>query len=466
MDSVRHHLGEAVVRRRPELAAGDQEALLNGILELIESYESKSHPGRRSNAAGTETPDSALRRRNRDEEGTPSQSDGIGFVVTCEPQGKILEVVRDGLGFGSGLASGIDFTAIVSPFHLRRALRFLRSIRQNRSSFDSALSVVGQSGMVQFFCYGFLVESQIVIIAAERRLTESVPPELSRVAEKRGAILGPVMKQLASWRESQLNAARPAAADHPPGTDAGGLAEPPVGHRTGAERGRLLEVAAHDLRNPVSGIMAACQYLMEDASNVLEPHQLMVLSSIESSTRLVLQLIQDLAEIPSIQLARPKLQLAPTDMVAVVDQVVSAVRPLADSMKVSVHVTVKGRMPPARVDAVLLGDALRGLFVNAIGPIPAEGVIETVIGLRKSEATIELRRYYAATAGQGRLATGTKPGEKGSPRKLADVHGALLLARTRRIVEAHGGTIRIESSVKGNSWTMAVPVDHPTRRKE
>ena len=40
---------------------------------------------------------------------------------------------------------------------------------------------------------------------------------------------------------------------------------------------QLLEVAAHDLRNPISGILAASQYLLEDARSVLDDTELALL---------------------------------------------------------------------------------------------------------------------------------------------------------------------------------------------
>ena len=74
-----------------------------------------------------------------------------------------------------------------------------------------------------------------------------------------------------------------------------------VGRLFGSSPFRLLEVAAHDLRNPVSSVLAATQYLIEDAGRRLETYHVTLLRSIESSAALMLQLLRDMLEIADSQ---------------------------------------------------------------------------------------------------------------------------------------------------------------------
>lgn len=456
MDSLRHHLGQGVARSRPELSLSDQQSLVDHLIQFIESYEAESQSTPLKTVAVEASRDTS--HNGRSEEGRRHlESGAIGFVIGCRPDGKITEVIQDGLGPGFRLAPEMDFTAIVSPFHARKATRFLRGIRPNHASFDCALSMAGQFGIVRLFCSGFAVGSVIVVIGTEEPLETSIPPDLSRLAEKKPGRLGPVLKELATWRKNQKSASTPSA-DRPHTSEGAASPEIAVNQSTHAGRRRLLELAAHDLRNPISGILAACQYLIEDASQALEPHQVLILCSIESSTRLALQLIQELAEIPSIQLGKLQLELRPTDLVAVVNDAVSAVRQLADTMKVKVRVRVREQIPSIAGDAIRLSEALHGLLVNAIGPLPAAGQIETIVGIRSGEVTILMNREYALAAGRPATPPGAHPGSRSSRRKLSDIHAALLLARTKRIVEAHGGTMRVESPGKHqSSWTVTLP---------
>ena len=464
MDRVRQNLGEAVARTRPDLTAEEQSNLIDQVLEFIDA-RNRAHSAPLKMVAVGEVQDIPSRTRTSDEaSGQFDPGTDIGFAIICERDGTVTEVIRDGLGLGSRLASGSDLIAVVSPFHVRRATRFLRSAYRTHAAFDCALSVSARSGMVRLYCSGVSVDLRTVIVATREPLALSIPQELVRLAEKRPDALGTMLKELAVWRKHGGSVVPAASGDL---TDRGqsATAEGEVRSRVAAAhsalpaRRRLLELAAHDLRNPVSGILAACQYLMEDASRFLEPHHIVVLCSIESSTRLALQLIQNLAEIPSIRLSKPQLELQPTDIASVLQEAVAAVRSLADMMKVKVHVRAKEQGPAFRGDPIRLGEALSGLIVNAIGSAHLGGRVEIVTSVRADEVSIAVHREYADSAGRSSLPAPGESAPKNSPRKLSDVHAGLLLARAKRILKAHGGTVRAEIHGKqGNSWTVTLPL--------
>jgi signal transduction histidine kinase len=56
-----------------------------------------------------------------------------------------------------------------------------------------------------------------------------------------------------------------------------------------------LHVAAHDLRNPISGILSASEFLLEDLPDAREEH-IAILRAIYTSSRFMLQLIDDIGE--------------------------------------------------------------------------------------------------------------------------------------------------------------------------
>ena len=77
---------------------------------------------------------------------------------------------------------------------------------------------------------------------------------------------------------------------------------------------QLLELAAHDLRNPISGILAAGQYLLEDAGAVLDEQHLAMLQSIDSSSRTMLRLIDDVIELANLESGELRLEIRATEI--------------------------------------------------------------------------------------------------------------------------------------------------------
>jgi len=464
MDYVRRYLGELVAQHRPDLSSVEQGSLIDEIIGFIAGYKpiSAEAPLKARAVHGVEDFTSRFPLTTSGDT-VLMKSVKIGFVVLCRPEGTVAEVICDELGLGPRLTPGGKLTAIVSPFHLRRAARFLRSVHQGHAAYDCELSILMRSGMVRLFCSGFATASGIVTIGTRGPLAVAIPYELARLAEERPETLAPVLKELAAWKDSKACGLRklsdqmsflhqrPAAV---PG-------EPPqiaAEHPSKPGRHRLLELAAHDLLNPVSGILAASQYLLEDTTRILEPHHIVVLSSIESSARLALQLIQNLTEISSIRWGKQQLDFRSTDIVGVVEHAVSATRALADSMKVRVHVTAKSPLPALLADPIKLGEALNGLIANAIGSSHAGSRIEIVVGARAGEATIVMHREGAVAADEPTPA-GNRPIAKGPKRGLSEVHAALSSAHAKRIVKAHRGTIRIDAhGSHGYSLTVTLPI--------
>jgi signal transduction histidine kinase len=209
---------------------------------------------------------------------------------------------------------------------------------------------------------------------------------------------------------------------------------------------QLLQLAAHDLRNPVSGILAASQYLIEDGARAFEPHQLTVLRSIESSARSMLRLLEEMVEISSIGAGgAAQLNLRYTDLGALVEHVVSINRSLADGERVSLELKVDGEVPALITDPAKLTNALEGLLVNAIRSSRAGGLVEVVVGSQGKNITIRVREDGQNNS-TGALRSLFHTPEPARPRRgLAAERAARALANAKHIVEAHHGAIRVET---------------------
>src|SRR5258708_9289773 len=115
--------------------------------------------------------------------------------------------------------------------------------------------------------------------------------------------------------------------------------------RAGFDPIQLLEIAAHDLRNPISGILAAGQYLLEDASPLLDEQHLAMLQSIDSSSRSMLRLIDDVIELANIESGELRLDIKATEIQPLMHQAVSASHAVANRERVPLVVGADGNAP-------------------------------------------------------------------------------------------------------------------------
>jgi len=246
-------------------------------------------------------------------------------------------------------------------------------------------------------------------------------------------------------------------------------ADPAGRHENGGfDPMQLLEVAAHDLRNPISGILAAGQYLVDDAGSVLDEHHLALLESIDSSGRSMLRLIDDVIELSHIESGTLRLDVQPTDIQPLLHRALLSSQPAADRKKVRLDVRAgtTGRLPALDIDPARIFRALDSLVTNTIKLTRAGSRIEVAIGSRAGKATISLTTDESSIAAHDLRALFNPFRKSRVNRPGVESGTALALAKMKRIIEVHGGAMRVQGG-KGMKWTvqLTLPLTQPAVEK-
>ena len=71
--------------------------------------------------------------------------------------------------------------------------------------------------------------------------------------------------------------------------------------KVSTEKSQVLGMVAHDLRNPLCGILNATEYVLQDAACLLGENDLTLLQAIESTSRLLLRVIDNMVEVSAIE---------------------------------------------------------------------------------------------------------------------------------------------------------------------
>jgi len=230
--------------------------------------------------------------------------------------------------------------------------------------------------------------------------------------------------------------------------------------RLNEEKNRLLGMAAHDLRNPLSVVSTASAFLLDSQGRLLpEARRTDFLRRINKSSAFMLKLIDDLLDVARIESGRLDLELEDCDLCGLVEDNLALNRVLAEKKGIRLVFAPGRGLPRLRLDPGKMAQVFNNLVSNALkfsGPgttvrISAArmngGVVVSVqdqgLGIPADELD-RLFRPFGTTSVRGTA------GEKST---------GLGLAITRKIVEAHGGTIRAESEVgNGSTFTFTLPV--------
>ena len=217
----------------------------------------------------------------------------------------------------------------------------------------------------------------------------------------------------------------------------------------------LLRAVSHDLRTPVTAIVAAGHALGSDSLTAGERTELST-AVVEEGERLA-ALVDKLLDLSRLQAGRAEPH---RDWVSVED-VLHAARDGLSDHGANVRLTIEPDVPPVRADAAHLERAFANLLENAVrysGGLPVSvqvrrsgpRVVARVVDQGPGIGAVERARIFEPFY-RGR-ATGREAG----------TGSGLGLAIAKGFVEANGGTISVESLPgQGSSFVVSLPIELP-----
>jgi PAS domain S-box-containing protein len=220
------------------------------------------------------------------------------------------------------------------------------------------------------------------------------------------------------------------------------------------DRDEMMAIVAHDLRNPLSTMSMAAQFLL-DISGTEKTVERRNLEVIRRAADRMNRLIGDLLDVKRIESGRLTIEPRPEDVITVVCDAVEMVRPLATSSSLRLRPVFEKELPKVLVDPARIQQVLSNLIGNAIKFTPSGGSI-TVRSARAPDGV----RIAITDTGPG-IAADQLPHLFGRfwQGRRTDRRGlGLGLAIAKAIVEAHGGRIWVESQLGvGSTFFFTVP---------
>jgi signal transduction histidine kinase len=222
----------------------------------------------------------------------------------------------------------------------------------------------------------------------------------------------------------------------------------PDGTEPQAEIWRLAGALVHQIRNPLTVIGTTVQYL-RDQRLLSEEHR-PLLEAAEAKVREMDEALEGL-----LTLSRPlALRQEPTAVEALLSEVAEFIQTRAAMHSVEVRVDAAAGTPEAMIDRRYLGQALLTLALGALEAMPGGGRL--VLAARPAADTGQVLLSVADT-GDG--LDGRDPAALLGPSDGGELRGARLgLAITRRLVEAHGGTLEASRDAAGGAtYILSLP---------
>jgi signal transduction histidine kinase len=227
-------------------------------------------------------------------------------------------------------------------------------------------------------------------------------------------------------------------------------------------KSEFLASMSHELRTPLNSIIGYTEIMLMGLDTELDPETLEDVQAIYDNGQHLLRIINDVLDLAKIEAGRLELNEEEVPVAALVDAASSSVTGLLVNKEkpVKFNVDVEKDLPTIYGDQVRLNQVINNLASNAVkftdeGHITLrafrdEGWIcleveDTGIGIAEEDLTTIFERFQQVDGSNARKQEGTGLG----------------LAITRHLVEMHGGTIKVKSTVgAGSTFTVRLPAEH------
>ncbi len=214
-------------------------------------------------------------------------------------------------------------------------------------------------------------------------------------------------------------------------------------------KAEFLAHVSHELRTPMASIQEGTHLLLDEIPGPLKADQRTTLLIMADSSRRLIHLISTILDLSKMEAGMMEYRIVPTELRRVADASVKKVQLLADSKHVQVFVEHPEERLWAKADSARIEQVLDNLLSNALKFSPEGSSVKIQITPDQKAGTLEVA---VSDSGPG-IAPEDLPHiferfyqGKNKP-KHAFAGSGLGLALAKKVVEAHGGRIWIESEI-------------------
>ena len=224
-------------------------------------------------------------------------------------------------------------------------------------------------------------------------------------------------------------------------------------------KSEFLANMSHELRTPLNAIIGFSEMLKQEFFGDLNEKQAEYVRDINMSGSHLLNIINDILDISKIEAGDMELNEEEVDLEEMIDGCISLVKHRAETGQVTLVTDFRSSMKVIRVDAQKLKQIMLNLLSNAVKFTPEEGTIEVGVDVDKEGAFVLSVTDTGVGMSPEQIPEAMRPfGQVDNAISRESEGTGLGLPLTKSLVEAHGGTLEVESNLGvGTTITLRFP---------
>jgi signal transduction histidine kinase/DNA-binding response OmpR family regulator len=231
--------------------------------------------------------------------------------------------------------------------------------------------------------------------------------------------------------------------------------------RASEVKSEFLARMSHDLRMPLNAVIGFADLLLTQQVGPLTDKQERYLGLVANAGRHLLELINDILDLTRVEAGRLEIHPESCEVPLILEETLALFRTQAQAKRITLAVEIGTPLGELMADRIRLQQIIHNLLSNAVKFTPEGGLVtvtarqtgleleltvrDTGIGIPPEDHQRIFEAYEQAGSTEGR--------QKGT---------GLGLAITKRLVELHGGSIRVESALgQGSAFIVRLPGASP-----
>jgi signal transduction histidine kinase len=390
-----------------------------------------------------------------------------GLVLQCDETGLVTRLIRNDFNLPSNKIESISLSTLSAKGTTPMTLDFILQTKTQGMVMDYPLTLAIDNKRLNLNFTGFYIEKTIWIVGASKASASQIfINELQLINNEQANQIRQLVKlsitdKTKKKREipdsfifdelSQLN------------NDLVNLQRELT--KKNAELARLNELknqflgmAAHDIRNPLGVIMTYADFLLDETKETLSEEHQNFLKIIFSSTEFLLSLIEDLLDITQIESGKLTLNLMHINIVDMAQKNIDLNNSLASKKNIKIYLNTSSSNIYMDIDPQKMEQVFNNLLTNSVKFSHPNSDIHVNITEKNDTVLFEFIDRGVGIPLDMIDKIFTPFGKATSEGTQGEKTTGLGLSIVKKIIEGHGGTIEVKSSMgNGSIFYVEIP---------
>jgi len=228
----------------------------------------------------------------------------------------------------------------------------------------------------------------------------------------------------------------------------------------------FVSIASHELKTPINVILGYTQLLQEELYGPLTEKQRNVADVLEQQSKTLARLVKQLLDITRLEAGASKIDVRPVELSGFLHSLEEAFRVLADQRGIRFQVSIQEGLPQeVQWDSDRINEVIGNLLSNAFKFTERGGEVDLSVLPTDHGVQMEVRDSGVGIPADQVPRIFDMFFQADNQHSASHTGSGLGLAIAHQIVEAHNGTINVESTPGvGTTFTIVLPEKAENRR--